>query len=270
MKKLITSLLLIPTFLVGMPTTRLMSEKWESELKKSGTADRFKMEDSLLCTELEKPDSVDSFKLEDSLLCSESEKTDTADCFNFEDSELCSEKEIDESVIDFYFNLEDSLLCSERENYESVIDFIKAHEGYAGGKEYRCVSGRRTIGYGHVIKKGESFAPQISKEFADSLLRKDFSAAYNLTCKYTPQLKGSRKLAVAHFIFSKGITAFLKSGLRKAIESDMPVDEEFSKWCYYTDYKTGRKVYSKVGAGIQRWEHDMWHKDDALYAKSSK
>ncbi len=210
MKKLIASLVLVPVFLVGMPTTRLMSEKCESD------------------TEL-----VQSFKPEK-------------------------------------FDLEKELTHSETENYEKVIDFIKAHEGYAGGKEYTCVSGRRTIGYGHVIKKGEVFAEKISKEFADSLLRADFNAAYNLTCKYTPQLKGSRKLAVAHFIYSKGISAFLTSSLRKAIKRNAKVDNEFSKWCYYTDYQTGKKIYSKVGARIQKWENNMWHTDDDLYAKAQQ
>ncbi|MBQ3655821.1 MAG: hypothetical protein II956_03090 [Bacteroidales bacterium] len=208
MKKIITSLVLIPVILIGMPTTRSLSEKWDSELEKN---------------------------------C----KTEN-------------------------FDLENALMCSEKANYETAINFIKAHEGYAGGKEYVCVSGRRTIGYGHVIKKGEKFADKISKEFADSLLRDDFSRAYNLASKYTPQLKGSRKLAVAHFIYSKGITAFLKSSLRKAIKRNAPVDEEFSKWCYYTDYKTGAKIYSKVGAGIQRWENAMWHKDDSLYIAHKK
>ena len=203
MKKIITSLVLIPVILMCMPTTRSLSEKWDSELEKN---------------------------------C----KTVNSD-------------------------LENRLMCSEKNNYESVIDFIKAHEGYAGGKEYVCVSGRRTIGYGHVIKKGEKFPEKITKEFADSLLRDDFSRAYDLATKYTPQLKGSRKLAVAHFIYSKGITAFLKRSLRKAIKKDAPVDGEFSKWCYYTDYKTGAKIYSKVGAGIQRWENAMWQKDDSLY-----
>lgn len=164
------------------------------------------------------------------------------------------------------FDLQNGLICSENRNYESVIEYIKIHEGFAGGKEYICASGRRTIGYGHVIRKGESFPKQISREFADSLLRSDFSKAYAMTERFMPELQGSRKLAVAHFIYSKGIGAFLGSRLRKVMKKGGAVDAEFAKWCHYTDRHTGRKVYSRVGAKIQAWETAMWHLDDSLYA----
>ncbi len=168
------------------------------------------------------------------------------------------------------FDIENSLLCSEKLNYEGVIDYIKSHEGYANGEAYTCVSGKLTIGYGHVIREGENFGSRISKQTADSLLRQDFRKAYKLTEKFNPELEGSRKLAIAHFIYSKGIGAFLRSGLRQSIKNNGNVDVEFAKWCYYTDYKTGNKVYSKVGAGIQKWETNMWHKDDELYAQAYK
>ena len=185
---------------------------------------------------------------------------------------LMSEKKYEpetETLMSARFDLLNGLICSESRNYESVIDYIKLHEGFAGGKEYVCVSGRRTIGYGHVIKKGENFPPQISREFADSLLRDDFSKAYVMAQKYTPYLSGSRKLAVAHFIFSKGIGAFLGSGFRKAIRRNACVDSELVKWCHYRDRHTGRMVYSKVAASIQDWEIAMWHKDDELYEKEN-
>ena len=207
MKKLITSLVLIPVFL-AVSQNRLMSEKYEPELEKYTASTRF--------------------------------------------------------------DLQNGLMCSESKNYESVLDYIKAHEGFAGGREYICVSGRRTIGYGHVVLKGEKFPERITKQFADSLLRADFSKSYGLAQKYAPELKGSRRLAVAHFIYSKGIAAFLQSGLRKTIKRGGNVDVEFAKWCHYTDRNTGHKVYSKVGAGIQKWETRMWHKDDALYAADKK
>ena len=183
-------------------------------------------------------------------------------------SEVNVESNYNESFKSSSFDIDNSLICSESKNYEGVIDYIKSHEGYANGKVYICVSGKLTIGYGHVIRKGENFAPQISKKTADSLLREDFKRAYALTERFTPFLKGSKKLAIAHFIYSKGIGAFLRSGLRQAIKNNGDVDEEFAKWCYYTDYKTGNKVYSKVAAGIQRWETKMWHTDDELYSQA--
>ena len=166
------------------------------------------------------------------------------------------------------FSLDQSIAESERKNYEAAIDFIKLHEGFANGRAYRCVSGKLTIGYGHVIQQGERFPEQISERFADSLLRADFKVSYATANKLYPEIRGSRKIVLAHFVFSKGIGSLLKSGLRKKIDEGGSVDEEFAKWCYYTDCKTGRKVYSKVAANIQKWENDMWHQDDILYVKA--
>ena len=166
------------------------------------------------------------------------------------------------------FNLDASIAESERKNYEAAIDFIKLHEGFANGRAYRCVSGKLTIGYGHVIQAGESFPEQISERFADSLLRADFKVSFATADKLYPAIKGSRKIVLAHFVFSKGIGSLLKSGFRKQIDAGGSVDEELAKWCYYTDCKTGRKIYSKVAANIQKWETDMWHQDDILYTKA--
>lgn len=207
MKKLITSLVVVPLFLIS-PNTLLMSEKYEQDF-----------------------------------------------------AENCKIS---------HFDIQNGLLCSEKKNYEGVIDYIKAHEGYADGKEYTCVSGHRTIGYGHVIMPGDKFKTPIDKATADSLLRSDFRKSFLLAEKYVPQLEGSRKLAVAHFIFSKGPAAFLSSGLCKAIRANKSVDAEFAKWCYYTDHETGRKIKSKVGARITKWETAMWHKDDKFYAMAAQ
>lgn len=165
------------------------------------------------------------------------------------------------------YDIETGLKESEKKNYEVAIDFIKAHEGYAEGNAYTCVSGNLTIGYGHVIKDGEVFPEHISKKTADSLLRADFKKAFSLANALYPEMHGSRKMAVTHFIFSKGIGAFINSGLKNKIDSNENVDEEFNKWCYYTDYKSGKKLYSKVAAGIQKWEREMWHQDDLMYTK---
>ena len=188
-------------------------------------------------------------------------------------NKLMSERYIHDSRIathdGTYFDFERSLAESERRNYEVAIDFIKLHEGFANGRAYRCVSGKLTIGYGHVIRHGEHFPEQISERFADSLLRADFKVSYAVANKYFPEQRGSRKIVLAHFVYSKGIGSLLKSGLRRQIEAGGEVDKEFAKRCYYTENKTGRKVYSKVAARIQQWERDMWHKDDILYVKST-
>lgn len=164
------------------------------------------------------------------------------------------------------FNLNHALECSWNNNYESVIKFIKNHEGFNKGQIYLCPAGSKTIGYGHIIREGEVFPESgISKKTADSLLRADFAKAVKLAGYHT-NLRGSRKLAVAHFIYSKGPGAFCRSRLKKAIENDTDVDKEFAKWCYYTNSKTGKKTFSKVAKNITDWESRMYHKDDIIYA----
>lgn len=187
-------------------------------------------------------------------------------------NKLMSERYIHDSRIETLdntvFSLERSLCESESKNYEAAIDFIKLHEGFANGRAYICVSGKLTIGYGHVIQAGESFPEQITERFADSLLRADFKVSFATADKLYPEMRGSRKIVLAHFVYSKGIGSLLKSGLRKKIDNGGSVDEEFAKWCYYTCCKTGKKVYSKVAANIQKWENEMWHQDDILYVKA--
>lgn len=146
-------------------------------------------------------------------------------------------------------------------NYESTIWFIKQHEGFAGGKAYTCAAGYRTIGYGHVIKKGEYFpGGRISREDADILVRKDFDKALELCDMYT-NLKGTKRLAIAHFIFAKGIGNFLRSTLRKKIEKGEPIEEEILKWCVYRK-PDGTKVRSKYSYNIRLWELDMYYRDE--------
>ncbi len=166
------------------------------------------------------------------------------------------------------YDIENGLRLSDAENFDIAIEFIKAHEGYAGGNKYYCVSGNLTIGYGHVIMEGEEFPDHITMEQADSLLRSDFGKSLKLANMYLPNMRGSRKAAVTHFIFSKGIGAFLRSGLYREINANGDVDSEFVKWCYFISPSTGNKIYSSTAAKIQDWEKDMWHKDDKYYAKA--
>jgi len=144
-------------------------------------------------------------------------------------------------------------------NYEATILFIKQHEGFAGGKAYFCPAGYKTIGYGHVIKANEHFAnDRISLAQADQLVRKDFNKALKMAEEHTG-LTGNKQLAVAHFIFAKGIGNFLRSTLRVKIANNEPVEEEFLKWCSYKK-PTGERIKSAYSYKIRQWEVEMYHK----------
>ena len=141
--------------------------------------------------------------------------------------------------------------------YEKTIAFIKKHEGFAGGKPYHCVAGYLTIGYGHVIKPHERFDGRISRSQADLLLRKDFNKCIALAEKHSENLSYNRLLAVAHFIYAKGIGRYLRSGLKKKIDNNEDPESEFLKWCKYHTPE-GKVVNSKYSLKIRKWEISMF------------
>ncbi|NJO92944.1 MAG: lysozyme, partial [Chloroflexia bacterium] len=136
-------------------------------------------------------------------------------------------------------------------NYERTIEYIKEHEGFAGGMPYICPGGYKTIGYGHVILEHENFE-QLSENQADSLLRIDFNKALDLVEKNI-DVKGSKKLAIAHFVFTRGIGTFIKSPLKAMVENNEDISEEIVKWCYYRNIK-GERVRSQHAYNIRKWE----------------
>ncbi|MBQ3657675.1 MAG: lysozyme [Bacteroidales bacterium] len=142
--------------------------------------------------------------------------------------------------------------------YEKTISFIKKHEGFAGGKPYYCVAGYLTIGYGHVIKDNEHFGEKITRKQADLLLRKDFNRCLALAKKHSENLSDNRLLAVAHFIYAKGIGRYLKSELKQKIDNNEDPESEFLKWCKYHT-PDGKIIKSKYSLKIRQWEVSMFN-----------
>jgi lysozyme len=143
-------------------------------------------------------------------------------------------------------------------NYERTIRAIKKQEGFASGKPYICPAGYPTIGYGHLIKEGESFA-ELSEKQADSLLRVDFNKSL-VAVESSIKLEGNKKLAIAHFVFTKGIGAFNKSELRQKIINGEKIDEELIKHCYYIN-QNGERIKSQHALNIRKWELRMFNLD---------
>jgi lysozyme len=143
-------------------------------------------------------------------------------------------------------------------NYEKTIQAIKKHEGFARGKPYICPGGYATIGYGHLLREGENIT-QLTEIQADSLLRIDFNKAL-IEVESSVNLKGTKKLAIAHFVFTRGIGAFNKSELREQILKDKNIDNEIVKWCYYTN-KNKQRIKSQHALNIRKWELRMYKLD---------
>jgi GH24 family phage-related lysozyme (muramidase) len=116
------------------------------------------------------------------------------------------------------------------EKYELAIKILKAKEGFRSC-EY-TIEGVRTIGYGHTIKKNEKFGCLTINQ-ADSLLRADFDYALCQVDRYTG-ITGSRKIALGHLIYCRGIGNFLKSDLYLKLKTCQELDEiDFIKYRFY-------------------------------------
>ena len=147
-------------------------------------------------------------------------------------------------------------MVSWKTNYEKTIEYLKEHEGFADGKAYICPGGYKTIGYGHVILDGENFE-ELTEKQADSLLRVDFNRALKEVDNII-KLSGIRKLAIAHFVFTKGIGTFINSGLKDKIQRGETIDRELMEFCYYTN-TDGKRIRSQHAMNIRKWEIDLYN-----------
>ncbi len=142
--------------------------------------------------------------------------------------------------------------------FKEVLKFIKKHEGWNKGNAYLDVCGIKTIGYGHVITKYDNLPDKITGTQADSILRSDFSKALR-ACDRETNLTGTKRLAIAHFIFAKGIGSFNRSKVKQKVLAGESPNEEILEWCTYrgTNGKTYHSEYSK---NIRKWEIKMYNK----------
>ena len=111
------------------------------------------------------------------------------------------------------------------------LDFIKRHEDYSG-RLYPDSAGNLTIGYGHLIKRGENFTAGITEKEAAALLAQDVQAAVNaLNEKLRSQLTQSEFDALVDFTYNLGAGNLVKSTLLANINSGKDVTEaNFTNW----------------------------------------
>lgn len=83
------------------------------------------------------------------------------------------------------------------------IEMIKRTEGLVL-HVYKCPAGYPTIGYGHMLKRGEHFKTITNKQ-ADSLLYADFEFCINAV---PDTFHANARLALARFIYGAGIGTF--------------------------------------------------------------
>lgn len=112
------------------------------------------------------------------------------------------------------------------------IEFLKTKEDLRLEKYYDS-AGLPTIGYGHLIKAGESVESPITLETAEQLLRDDLApavAAVNRAVKV--HLTQNQFDALVSLTYNIGVDAFKRSTLVKYINSDLKDKAiiEFMKW----------------------------------------
>jgi len=111
------------------------------------------------------------------------------------------------------------------------LELVKKFEGF-GPEPYPCPAGKWTIGYGHVITKGEKFG-RISREEANALLRKDMKPFEETIRRYVDVELGRKQFdALSSFAYNIGPTAFRESTLlRKLNARDYSgAADEFPRW----------------------------------------
>ncbi|HXX15392.1 MAG TPA: glycoside hydrolase family protein, partial [Candidatus Eremiobacteraceae bacterium] len=111
------------------------------------------------------------------------------------------------------------------------LEFIEKNEGYSD-KIYKDSAGNDSIGYGHLIKKGEDFSKGITKEKAADLLSQDTKTAVDaVNNKVTAKLTQTKFDALVDFTYNLGGGNLGKSTLLSNINSGKDVvKENFTDW----------------------------------------
>ena len=114
------------------------------------------------------------------------------------------------------------------------LQIIMEHEGFVG-HVYRCPANIPTIGYGHVVLRGEEFPNGVTKEEAMEILRKDVGIAERAVLRLcNVPLEDSQFDALVSFTFNLGSGALQRSTLRQVVnrEDHDEVPAQFRRWVY--------------------------------------
>ncbi|TAH19951.1 MAG: hypothetical protein EAZ08_07790 [Cytophagales bacterium] len=127
-------------------------------------------------------------------------------------------------------NLQNSLIADKLMiTWDSVANMVKRRESLQL-KPYRCPGGYLSIGYGHLIRKGEEMLRNgITEAQADSLLYNDMKANRDWV-ENDLHLSGNKLKAFTHFCYAFGITKLKKSELYSRIKANEPIEDQILKW----------------------------------------
>ena len=115
----------------------------------------------------------------------------------------------------------------------AAIELIKRYESLSL-VPYLCPAGKLTIGWGHVIRSGETFE-KVTKAEAEKILKKDVAIAETAVNELVRvDLHQEHFDALVSFVFNAGARNFKNSTmLRKLNAGDyLGAGREFQKWVY--------------------------------------
>ncbi len=146
--------------------------------------------------------------------------------------------------------------CTEY-SYQDLVDtcynHLKFHEGFRS-RIYTDALGYKYIGYGHHLKKGENYI-NITKKQAEVILESDFKLVMNKVKQLSPYLSGNKLLAITLFSYNTGTGFYMKSRLKKVIESNQPIDNLITRYGYLYNSE-GNLVISK--RLLERRKFELW------------
>lgn len=122
---------------------------------------------------------------------------------------------------------------------EKGIELIKHFEGFSP-TPYICIAGFKTIGFGHLITRNESFS-EITEGKAENLLLVDVNNSEKSVLRLIRvPLEDNQFDALVDFCFNLGGGSLQSSTLRAKLNRGEyeEASEEFPKWCY----ARGRKL----------------------------
>jgi len=134
------------------------------------------------------------------------------------------------------------------------LTLIKKFEGFSD-KEYICPAGKPTIGYGHVILPSEHFPSSITKEEAETLLKKDLQPREKSLNKLLKvSINQNQFDALISLIYNIGVNNFKQSTLLKFINDKLfdKIPDQFRRWKYIN------KVISKGLLNRREEEIKLW------------
>lgn len=137
------------------------------------------------------------------------------------------------------------------------IDRIKKHEAFSP-VPYNDEGGRPTIGWGHLIREGESFS-QIDEAIGERILRQDLAIAEELVNrKVKVPISQNQYDALISFVFNVGGQAFADSTLLKKLNARdyAGAADELLRWKYVT--KGGVKTESAGLLARRKTERELF------------